>query len=59
VIAEGIELPEQLSGLRESGCVTGQGFFFANPLTPDEIEFLLRRADVISVGAEGRRDRSG
>jgi EAL domain-containing protein (putative c-di-GMP-specific phosphodiesterase class I) len=59
VIAEGIELPEQLSGLRESGCVTGQGFFFANPLMPDEIEFLLGRADVIGVGAEGRLDRSG
>jgi diguanylate cyclase (GGDEF)-like protein/PAS domain S-box-containing protein len=58
VIAEGIELPEQLSGLRESGCVTGQGFFFANPLTPDEIEYLLGRAEVIGVGAEGRRDRS-
>ncbi|MDP9492474.1 MAG: EAL domain-containing protein, partial [Actinomycetota bacterium] len=34
VIAEGIELPEQLTGLRESGCVTGQGFIFANPLPP-------------------------
>jgi hypothetical protein len=39
--------------------VTGQGFFFANPLTPDEIEYLLGRADVIGVGAEGRRARSG
>jgi diguanylate cyclase (GGDEF)-like protein/PAS domain S-box-containing protein len=59
VIAEGIELPEQLTGLRESGCVTGQGFFFANPLMPDEIEILLGGADVIRVGAEGRLGRSG
>jgi diguanylate cyclase (GGDEF)-like protein/PAS domain S-box-containing protein len=58
VIAEGIELPEQLTGLRESGCVTGQGFFFANPLMPDEIEILLGGADVIRVGAEGRLGRS-
>ncbi len=34
VVAEGIELPEQLTRLQESGCVTGQGFFFANPLPP-------------------------
>jgi diguanylate cyclase (GGDEF)-like protein/PAS domain S-box-containing protein len=56
VIAEGIE---QLTRLRESGCVTGQGFFFANPLTPDEIESLLGGADVIGVGAGGTLGRSG
>jgi len=41
VVAEGIELSEQLDGLRESGCETGQGFFFATPVVADEIEFLL------------------
>jgi diguanylate cyclase (GGDEF)-like protein/PAS domain S-box-containing protein len=41
VVAEGIELSEQLDGLRESGCETGQGFFFATPVGADEIEFLL------------------
>jgi EAL domain-containing protein (putative c-di-GMP-specific phosphodiesterase class I) len=40
-VAEGIELSEQLDGLRESGCETGQGFFFATPVGADEIEFLL------------------
>jgi diguanylate cyclase (GGDEF)-like protein/PAS domain S-box-containing protein len=41
VVAEGIELPEQLDGLRESGCETGQGFLFATPVVADEIGFLL------------------
>jgi diguanylate cyclase (GGDEF)-like protein/PAS domain S-box-containing protein len=41
VVAEGIELPEQLAGLRESGCETGQGFFFATPVVPGEIDHLL------------------
>jgi diguanylate cyclase (GGDEF)-like protein/PAS domain S-box-containing protein len=41
VVAEGIELPEQLAGLRESGCETGQGFFFATPVVPAEIDHLL------------------
>jgi diguanylate cyclase (GGDEF)-like protein/PAS domain S-box-containing protein len=41
VVAEGIELSEQLDGLMESGCETGQGFFFATPVVADEIEFLL------------------
>jgi diguanylate cyclase (GGDEF)-like protein/PAS domain S-box-containing protein len=41
VVAEGIELQEQLDGLRESGCETGQGFFFATPVVADEIGFLL------------------
>jgi diguanylate cyclase (GGDEF)-like protein/PAS domain S-box-containing protein len=41
VVAEGIELPEQLDGLRESGCETGQGFIFASPVVADEIGFLL------------------
>jgi diguanylate cyclase (GGDEF)-like protein/PAS domain S-box-containing protein len=41
VVAEGIELPEQLDGLRESGCETGQGFIFATPVVADEIGYLL------------------
>jgi diguanylate cyclase (GGDEF)-like protein/PAS domain S-box-containing protein len=41
VVAEGIELPEQLDGLRESGCETGQGFLFATPVVADDIGFLL------------------
>jgi len=41
VVAEGIELPEQLTSLRESGCRRGQGFFFLEPVVPGETDFLL------------------
>jgi len=45
VVAEGIELPEQLDGLRESGCESGQGFLFATPVVADEIGFLLGQSN--------------
>ena len=48
VVAEGIELPEQLTRLQESGCETGQGFLFATPVVTAEIDLLLMRAT--SVG---------
>ena len=32
VVAEGIELPEQLAVLRELGCRYGQGFHYARAL---------------------------
>ncbi|MGE5471841.1 MAG: EAL domain-containing protein [Bacteroidota bacterium] len=37
VVAEGIETQEQLDALRSLGCQTGQGYFFAKPLTADEV----------------------
>jgi diguanylate cyclase (GGDEF)-like protein/PAS domain S-box-containing protein len=41
VVAEGVEDPEQSSTLRELGCDTGQGFYFARPMQPDQlVEFL-------------------
>lgn len=41
VVAEGIELPEQLEILRELNCGFGQGYFFAKPLPGEElIKFL-------------------
>jgi len=45
VVAEGIELPEQLTRLRKSGCATGQGFLFAKPSVPEEIASLLARIE--------------
>jgi diguanylate cyclase (GGDEF)-like protein len=45
VVAEGIELPEQLARLRASGCATGQGFLFAKPGVPEEIGSLLGRIE--------------
>ena len=46
VVAEGIEFPEQSTTLRELGCETGQGFFFARPMTSGKlVEFLEERTD--------------
>jgi EAL domain-containing protein (putative c-di-GMP-specific phosphodiesterase class I) len=45
VVAEGIETAEQVADLRELGCPLGQGFLFARPLPPEELDGLLE-ADV-------------
>jgi EAL domain-containing protein (putative c-di-GMP-specific phosphodiesterase class I) len=45
VVAEGIETAAQVADLREFGCPLGQGFLFARPLPPDELDRLLQ-ADV-------------
>ena len=41
VTAEGVETARQLSELRALGCDQAQGFFFARPLAPDQLEELL------------------
>lgn len=47
-IAEGIEEEEQLAGLREVGCRSGQGFLFARPLPPEGLAaFFEAGADVL------------
>ena len=40
-VAEGIELTEQLTELREAGCGSGQGYLFARPLGSDAMASLL------------------
>lgn len=46
VIAEGIEVEEQLEFLRQTGCRHGQGFLFARP-GPEAVvrELLSQRTD--------------
>jgi diguanylate cyclase (GGDEF)-like protein len=41
VVAEGVESAGQLEALREVGCPTAQGFLFARPLPPAQIEAML------------------
>jgi diguanylate cyclase (GGDEF)-like protein/PAS domain S-box-containing protein len=50
VVAEGIEHPEQSATLRELGCDTGQGFYFARPMAPDLlVGFLTEHAGGFAV----------
>ncbi len=45
VVAEGIEFPEQIGSLRDLGCELGQGFFFAKPMSRDDlVEYLDYRS---------------
>ena len=42
VVAEGIELSEQWTTLRDLGCDKGQGYFFARPMDSDSVLDFLR-----------------
>lgn len=44
IVAEGIETELQCRKLLELGCDGGQGYLFARPLTPWDVEALLRQA---------------
>ncbi|MGK7958360.1 MAG: EAL domain-containing protein [Crocosphaera sp.] len=41
VIAEGIETRKQLEQLKQLGCPYGQGYYFAKPLTSQEVEKVI------------------
>ncbi len=41
LVAEGIERNEQLAGLQSMDCELGQGFYFARPLSPVDVEKLF------------------
>jgi len=51
VIAEGIETPGQLAALRQLGCEFAQGYYFARPQPPAEIERLLAPQVTALAGA--------
>jgi len=40
-VAEGIERPDEMLMLRRQGCTTGQGYYFAPALPPDDLHPLL------------------
>ena len=42
VVAEGVELPEQVEFLRHNGCHIIQGFICSRPEEPEKIELLLK-----------------
>jgi diguanylate cyclase (GGDEF)-like protein len=44
VVAEGIELPEQLAFLQAHHCAEGQGYYFSRPVTAGVFAALLRPA---------------
>lgn len=44
IVAEGIERPEQLRSLQALGCHLGQGFYFARPMSADDVSEFLKSA---------------
>ena len=52
VIAEGIETAGQLTLLRETGCLVGQGYYFSIPASARELEPLLRRGSILAATAD-------
>lgn len=47
VLAEGVESAAQLAFLRDNGCDEMQGYYFSKPVSPDEIEALLRQENAM------------
>ena len=50
-VAEGIELPDQLSLLRDECCDSGQGYLFARPLAAEDAEAFMREWQAGDVAA--------
>ena len=49
VVAEGIELPEQIAALRGFGCELGQGFLFAKPMSYQALSDYLVSEDASAL----------
>ena len=52
VVAEGIELPEQISSLRNLNCEFGQGFVFAEPMNKDALLEYLVSCEAADTGLD-------
>jgi EAL domain-containing protein (putative c-di-GMP-specific phosphodiesterase class I) len=53
IVAEGIELEQEITSLLELGCVAGQGFFFAEARPLQELsdcDFVRRRRELWTTG---------
>ncbi len=57
VVAEGIELSEQWTTLRDLGCNRGQGFYFAEPMPIDQTLDALRNWSdrLLAAATDGQR----
>lgn len=55
VIAEGLELADQLAKIKDLNCHYGQGFFFAKPMSPDDIDKLMHGNESL-IKLSGRSD---
>ncbi|MGH3043075.1 MAG: putative bifunctional diguanylate cyclase/phosphodiesterase, partial [Gaiellaceae bacterium] len=52
-VAEGIELPEQHEQLAAAGCDWAQGFLFAKPMPPEQVEEILRQGrSLLPLGSD-------
>lgn len=51
IIAEGVEHPAQVNFLRESGVDILQGFYFSQPLSPEQFLALLRDQEAYEVSS--------
>jgi len=43
VIAEGVETKEQLQFLKGTGCDSIQGYYYAKPLSPEDLEAFINK----------------
>lgn len=46
-VAEGVETQEQAAYLTAHGCDVAQGYFYSYPLSPDELETVISKSNVI------------
>lgn len=61
-VAEGVETDAQLGWLREAGCDAVQGYFFSQPLSPEDFEQLLQQGAAkhgVSCMQAGRAAKTG